>query len=398
MKSFLVDFIEKHADNWLADLNIERPDILVKLDPVSRLAIFNYDIGADFFNPLVQEARGIIIDVSDPVAPKVVCWPFRKFGKYNEPYADAIDWDHCQVQEKLDGSIMKLWYNHRAQEWWVSTNSMIDAAGANLSQESGGDYLTLFKSADNYLDIHFTQLNPDYTYIFELTSPFNQVVIPQKITQLWHIGTRNNLTGEELNEDIGIQKPKLYDCHSLDECIRCVTDDLNKSCGQKIDHVEHEGFVVVDQDWHRIKVKSPIYLQLHTITSSNSVTKKSILGMLLQDALDVPALCSDFPHLAHYIKYYDFRVTEFMNRATAFMNITLRLNTLLNGDRKAVALRIKSHKFQGLGFYALNHPEMTPREIIDEMGVHKISKLIPDYDLENFGYLFDGIGQTTPEE
>ena len=39
MKSFLVDFIEKHADNWLADLNIERPDILVKLDPVSRLAI-----------------------------------------------------------------------------------------------------------------------------------------------------------------------------------------------------------------------------------------------------------------------------------------------------------------------------------------------------------------------
>lgn len=70
--------------------------------------IFNYGIECDFSNPIVQEARGIIIDLENL---DVVCWPFRKFGNYNESYADNIDWPTARVQEKIDGSIVKLWWN-----------------------------------------------------------------------------------------------------------------------------------------------------------------------------------------------------------------------------------------------------------------------------------------------
>ena len=397
MKSLLVEFIKAHSTNWMADLIFDHKNILLKYDPTTHLAIFNYTIGANFSDPIVQEARGIIIDVSDPTAPKVVCWPFRKFGKYDEPYADKIDWDHCQVQEKLDGSIMKLWWDENLHDWHLSTNSMINARDAYLSQDLAQNYEDLFKSADNYGDLPLATLDHDLTYIFELTSPSNRVIARQKTTQIWHIGTRNNLTGEESNPFIGVQKPKLYDCHSLDECIRCVTDDLNKHSG-KIDCVETEGFVVVDQNWHWIKVKSPIYLQLHGITSNSAESKKSILEMLMRDLLDVPAICVDFPYLAHYIKYYDFRVTEFRVRATAFIDVTRKIYGLLNGNRKEVAIRIKSHKYQGIGFYALNHPEKTPQEIFDDLGIYKISKFIPDYEPDNLAYLFDGIRNPDPTE
>lgn len=74
----------------------------------SPYAIFNYAIGCDFSNPIVQEARGIIIDLENL---DVVCWPFRKFGNYNESYADKIDWSTARVQEKIDGSIIKLWWD-----------------------------------------------------------------------------------------------------------------------------------------------------------------------------------------------------------------------------------------------------------------------------------------------
>ena len=60
-------------------------------------AVFNYNITCDFKNPIVQEARGIILDIK---SFEVVCWPFRKFGNYNESYADEIDWTTARVQER----------------------------------------------------------------------------------------------------------------------------------------------------------------------------------------------------------------------------------------------------------------------------------------------------------
>lgn len=84
-------------------------------------AIFNYGINSDFSNPIVQEARGIIINIENL---EVACFPFRKFGNYNESYADKIDWNTARVQEKIDGSIIKMWYGEN-EKWVFSTNAMI---------------------------------------------------------------------------------------------------------------------------------------------------------------------------------------------------------------------------------------------------------------------------------
>ena len=103
----ILSFIIDHPDTWQIDL--EAKNIRVKQQ--GDLAIFNYRPGADFNDEIVREARGIIIDIKNL---SVVCYPFTKFGNYYESYADDIDWSTAQVQEKIDGSIVKLYhYNLR---------------------------------------------------------------------------------------------------------------------------------------------------------------------------------------------------------------------------------------------------------------------------------------------
>lgn len=97
---------------------LEEKKIRVKED--NGLCIMNYLPGSDFSDPVVQEARGIIIDAANA---DVVCWPFRKFGNWFETYADEIDWRSAVVQEKIDGSIIKLYFWNG--EWKWATDSMI---------------------------------------------------------------------------------------------------------------------------------------------------------------------------------------------------------------------------------------------------------------------------------
>ena len=196
--SKLCCFIARNPDNWQTILTEEYG---IKVKQEENYAIFNYGFGCDYSNPLVQEARGIIIDTE---SLQVVCWPFRKFGNYTESYADSIDWNTAKVQEKVDGSIVKLWFDHRLGKWQFSTNGVIRAEKAPLESVRASNYLSLIQKAKNFADIPFQTLDRDYTYIFELVSPDNQVVVPYDATMLYHTGTRSNVTGEETDMDIGI--------------------------------------------------------------------------------------------------------------------------------------------------------------------------------------------------
>ena len=282
--SFLCRFIFNHPNDWEELLSTYPYFITVKKS--EPLAIFNYNLLAseivedeeteeterftcDFSLPEVQEARGIIINYQ---TLEVVCWPFRKFGNYGESYADEIDWQTARVQEKVDGSIMKLWYDKLNGHWQISSNKLIDASEATTT--GGYSLLKLFKKAANTQKLDFDILNKDYTYIFELVSPLNRVVIKYSEIEIYHIGTRNNLTGEELVEDIGIKKPKAYPLTSLKDCIDAAAA-LNKDC-DKFDLL-NEGFVVVDGNWNRIKIKSPDYVLIHHALNGGILSRRKSL-------------------------------------------------------------------------------------------------------------------------
>ena len=374
--SELCKFIAANPEAWAQRLT-EEYDIKIKRE--GELAIFNYSIGGDFYNPIVQEARGIIIDVVDL---EVVCWPFRKFGNHTEGYADKIDWESARVQEKIDGSIIKLWYHKKRRVWTFSTNGVIFAKNARL-EKGGGCYGEVILSTENMKDIAFWQLNEDYTYIFELVSPQTRIVIPYEKAMLYHLGTRNNITGEEYDLDIGIQKPKSYPLTSLEDCIYAAKV-LNKTDAKE---VNLEGFVVVDKFWHRVKVKSPAYLTMHHVFMTGDMTKKECVYLLLHEREKLNGLYERFPALEPILKYYDYRIAELRQSADALGVLAQKLYEEYSGDRKAVAGVLSKHHLAMVGFACLNK-EKSGKEILAEMTDEKICKMLPDYVAEDFSSLF----------
>lgn len=329
-------------------------------------AIFNYDaLNCDFFDPVVQEARGIIIDTEKA---EVVCWPFRKFGNYEESYADEIDWDSARVQEKIDGSIVKLWWSERNNEWVWSTNSCIYAKNAPATENLTFD--DIIHEAWHY---DYNILNKDNTYIFELVSPYTQVVIHYTKAALWHIGTRNNISGQEHIEYIGIQRPREYSLHSLDECVTAA-NNLNR----RLETVQREGFVVVDKNWHRIKVKSPEYFIAHKTMMANPIAlKKFIIFTLLSDH-DLSTIEGPV------VSYYRYWLEELRSQIQSCIDMSRTVYNEMGCNRKAAASLISREKFSEFGFKAIDRIGYSADDAIHAMTCNKLCRYIPTYSQPTF--------------
>lgn len=261
----LVKFIKSNPE-WETILQQDPYNLMIKRD--GRFILFKYGyIKSNFSIPLVQEARGIILD--DEFNP--VCVPFFKFGNYGESYVPDIDWTSAKVQEKIDGSLIKLWFDNG---WHISTMGTIDANKASLGEnQKYSSFSELFtealsKELNRILEEYgsIPNLDPYNTYMFELVSPYNRVIINYGDIDMYHIGTRNNITLQELDLDIGFKKPKTYSFSTLEECI----ENANKLNHQK------EGYVVVDKNFNRVKIKSPKYIQIHHLLNGPVTTERLV--------------------------------------------------------------------------------------------------------------------------
>ena len=322
------------AESVLAEKNIE-----VKKDGCYTL--LKYGIAADFSDPIVQQCRGIIYKkVNDKYV--CVCRPFDKFFNYQESNAVEIDWSSARVQEKVDGSIVKLWYDN--YEWHWSTNGVIDAFSAKLN-----DFMSfgeLIQKADNYKNLQFDMLDNTHTYMFELVSPYNQVVIQYDKIHLYHIGTRNTATGEEVKVFTNIEKPKEYKLNSLNECIRAA-EAMNDG------EMEQEGFVVVDKDYNRIKIKSSKYFMYHYMMNNGAMSSKRVIEIIQHDEMEdaikqFPMLAEDILKYNAAMAIYRYKVQQIINRARATYEE-------FDMDRRAAARVINTFDYPNVGYWGIDH-------------------------------------------
>lgn len=271
-------FIEQQSD-WENLLGEAPYHIKVSRETMfgRRLAMFKYSqFDSDFMNPLVRECRGLILDEDTLERVSV---PFFKFGNYGEPYCPEIDWKTARVGEKLDGSLIKF-VKFQDGNLLVSTNGSIDAFNTGLQEQIGCPYSTFGElvveavraeaerrnmlAPDGKLAWLADMLEPGYTYMFELTSPYNKVVVPQTETRLNFLGCRNNETLEEIyftdHSLAGVfRTPKVFPLGSLDDCIAAAKELT----------LDHEGYVVCDAAFNRVKVKSPLYVSAHYMRSDD---------------------------------------------------------------------------------------------------------------------------------
>ena len=287
----LLKFIKENTD-W--EERLSSAPYRIKTKRSEGFIMLSYGIEADFSIDIVRECRGIILDETEGYKP--VCVPFFKFGNYGESYADNIDWNTARVQEKIDGSLIKLW--HYKGIWRVSTNNTIDAESARTNNNED-TFLNVFQRAWAHTGKRTDDLNPDYTYMFELVSPQTRVVVPYAETKLYHTGTRDINSLQELNADIGIEKPKEYSIATIEACIEAA-GNLDKY---------HEGFIVVDSKWRRIKLKSPLYVAIHHILNNISSDKRIIDLIVSGEDSEVVAY---FPEYADMFNSMRERIDRFI--------------------------------------------------------------------------------------
>lgn len=300
-KSHILTFISKNPNNWIDLLTAEPYNLKIKSD--GSFHIFNYNqILSDMSSPICQEARGFIINNT---LDRVVCRSFNKFFNYGETHAAKIDWYSAVVQEKIDGSLIRYWYNRADRRWNVSTSGMIDAYKAPLSD--GMTFGDLFDRALGAIGNPTLALEEEYTYVFELVSPENRIVVNYPTVRIYHIGTFLNRTGEEIKDDIIahidgkrviIPKPAVYHIKSLIDCL-----DVSMKMG-----TNEEGFVVVDKDCNRIKIKSPAYLAAHKIKGNGSMTNERIIEIIKANAVD--DIIGTFPEFTDKIRAVEDRLKE----------------------------------------------------------------------------------------
>lgn len=273
------EFIKSNA-NWRELLSNAPYFIKISDDTMfgKNLILLKYDqLNSDLGNEIVQECRGLILD-SDSF--DIVCYPFNKFFNYGEVHAANIDWGSAYVTQKLDGSIIKV--VRIGEDFLISTNGCIDAFKCEVSN----DYGTPFKNFGELALEGFkfygiaekdfpTLFAEGFTYIFELTSPWNQVVVKWDETKMNLIGVRDNNTCQEIfYKDHPLAQvfntPKIYPIKSIEDCVKAA-QELPEN---------NEGYVVCDKDFNRIKVKSPLYLQLHYMAGNQVWSPSRVMDII----------------------------------------------------------------------------------------------------------------------
>lgn len=318
-------FCSEHK-NWRELLTQEPYCLKIKED--NEYIIFNYDqIRSDFNIPLVQEARGIIFNTGEWKNP--VCWAFNKFGNYGESWVSDIDWSTAFVTEKIDGSLIKIWWD---DFWRISTNGTIDAYKAeinNIKVSNFGDYF--LKALNRYYTWEeFTQrLDKNLTYMFELVGPYNRIVIPYEEADLYFLGARNKYTGELFNcmplvtGALGLGKfklPKQYPLTSLEACIR-VTKEFDW---------DQEGFVAADAEGKRVKIKSPAYVLAHYARNNNMITKKYLIRVVLLNEVE-EFLCYASDYKEELLKVKNL-ITTFYRVGNKMVEICRKARSLSRSD------------------------------------------------------------------
>lgn len=327
----VLKFIKEHK-NW-EELLSQAPYFI----KISRDVVFNRNLlmlkynqlDSDFNKEIVRECRGLILD-EDSLEPVSV--PFFKFGNYGESYCPEIDWKSAVVLEKRDGSLIKV--VKLGKDYLISTNGCIDAFKAMMTDDVLCPYKSYGELFMKAMGDRLSLLSEGYTYMFELTSPYNRIVVPYDDIEIALIGIRDNKSlQEELICDSELKDsfllPKRYGFRTLEECIESA---------HSLPYSE-EGYVVLDKHFNRVKIKSLEYVNVHHLRGEGAMSEKRILDIIRQN--EIAEYLIYFPEYKELFDEYKRKVNDLYK---AYHLMWLSFSQLEFNSRKEIALFLQDAK------------------------------------------------------
>jgi hypothetical protein len=210
--------------------------------------------------PEMQDCRGVVLEKG---TWKVMSLAFRKFFNHGESNASRIDWSSAQVLEKLDGTMIQVYWDWNAKTWFAATTGTANGEGEVNNKEKTTFNMLFWDTLKNKYGVTPERFSAGYIYVFELTTPYNIVVKPHAESSTTMVTMRIVETLEEVAfsavEDtakrLGIPSVKVFDLNTT-------------NVGGLIKTFEtmpwsEEGYVVCDHTFSRVKIKNPAYVAVH---------------------------------------------------------------------------------------------------------------------------------------
>lgn len=345
--------------------------IIVKEYEDEPVIVLNYSqIDSPKNDPITNECRGLILS-SD--FETVLCRSFDRFfncGEANETVENLGDYT---ILEKLDGSLINVWFYPKYGSFEASTRG---TAFAEAETMYGPSFWEIIEN--NILDVPIPVLcdnfNINYTYIFELTSPYNRVVKHHTESKLTLIGIRSNKTGEFFSYDElryfhssnlsyhkNIELVDKYEFSSIDEIMNKF-DDSNPF---------DEGYVIWNEkNGHRVKIKNPAYVAIHHLRNNGVLAPKNIVHLVHKNEHE------------EYLSYFETDREFFQPYIDAYNKMVEDINQLWDTvkdieDQKTFALHVKDKPFAGIMFSMKKG--FTFKEACDKINIKKLTEFVEKY-------------------
>jgi hypothetical protein len=305
---------------------------------------------------IVQQCRGIILDSSQDW--RIVSYPYNKFFNYGEHHADPIDWSSAKVYEKLDGSLMVLYFYDG--EWRVQSSGTPDAGGE--VNGFGFTFAELFWQVWNELKYNLPQ-ETRQCFIFELMTPYNRIVVQQRKNHLVLHGVRNLDTLIESEPNLwankyGWELVKSYALTSWTEVIKAA---------EKLEPMDSEGYIICDHNFNRVKVKSPQYVAISHLREGFS-TRRMIEIILTNEGEEFLAYFPEWTELYQKIKdRYHSLIQEVEEVYRQYQHIE---------TQKDFALAIKHLPYSGILFSLRSGKIASVKESLRSATIQKAEELL----------------------
>lgn len=303
---------------------------------------------------IVQECRGLILDESNNW--QIVCYPFDKFFNYGETHAAKIDWNYARIFEKVDGSLMMLYYYD--QQWLVASSGLPDASGKvrNQTYTMGTLFWRVWEKQAYSLPV-----DPSHCYLFEMIDPSIKVLVPYEQEKIIYIGARNlNTLAEKSIHEVGNpewERVQQFPVNSLEEL-------LIKA--QHLNPMKQEGFIVIDNQFNRIKVKSPQYVKINLLKGADKKLTDRYLVAIIQANEEEEFLA----YFEEYRERYDRLKKKYMKLIKVMESKALEIQELV--EKREIGLAVKETPFPSLFFKLKEGKYHSVQDALSKMEAKKL--------------------------
>ena len=240
-----------------------------------------------------------------------------------------------RVQEKLDGSVIGVVK--------LPNGNIVAKSKMSFDNEQAKMAQDIYDKSENLRNFINDCFENDIVPIFELISPFNQVVINYSTTELRLLQMRYKETGEYVGNILMNSYIKEYN-------IKCSKDEKLYNFDELLEIQETEqnieGFVVTLENGKMFKIKTKWYFENHKIITENN-TENKLIPLILEDKIDDILSITTGEKKLFIENIIEIVQHKFNHLVIEYKNLRGFYYNKFNENKKEFALKYKNHELFG---------------------------------------------------